>query len=293
MFTNTALDFPHGAMLTSAMLREIYKYPRDFFALLYQGYGDGIICGLDYFISDKNLILTSGVIRFDGEFYFLAQDLNISALAEKNNLETDKEYDICLSRLSEKKETCLTENNLIVTFSKAESFYKSESNSESTAKILPTLGHFCFSRLDPFVLPQLDKGVAPFKNIFTSSVLNLADVPFAERFTENKKDGATFHPLLFRLVKEFLAGKKYKTPFDYAILTQLQNTGVISIQTVKSYIANEGGKSNFTNRADLFKTFCKYIVESKFNPGVSRSKENVDNAGSKQPTIYTGRGKLW
>ncbi|MBQ9486788.1 MAG: hypothetical protein IJU91_03165 [Selenomonadaceae bacterium] len=291
MFTNTALNFPHGAMLTSAMLREIYKYPREFFALLYKNYGDGIICGLDYLIRDKNLFLTAGVIRLDGEFYFLPQDFNISAETEKNNLKTDKQYYICLSRLSEKKEDCLIENNLTVTFSSSE--------------IFPSLGKFYFSKYDPLALPQLDKGVDPFKNIFESTVLNLADVPVAESFAEPiaEKGGATFHPLLFRLVQEFLAGKKFKTPFDYAILTQLQSTGVISIQTIKSYIAEEGGKINldgkitlddkinFTDRADLFKTFCKCLVASKFNPAVSRAAESEDSAKPKK--IYTGYGKRW
>lgn len=270
MFTNTTLNFPHGAMLTSAMLHEIYKYPREFFALLYQGYGNGIICGLDYVIQNQNLILTSGVIRINGEFYFLPQDLNISMLAQKNNLKIDKHYYICLSRLSEKRDACLTENNLTVTFSSSE--------------IFPSLGHFYFSIDDAFALPQLDESADPFKNIFESSVLNLADVPFAEI------SGATFHPLLFRLVKDFLAGKKFKTPFDYAILTQLQSTAVISIQTIKSYIENEGGKSDFTDRADLFKTFCECLVASKFNPTVLRAVESDDNAKPKKR--YTGYGKM-
>lgn len=269
MFTNTNLKFPHGAMLTSSMLREIYNYPREFFALLYKDYGDGIICGLDYVIEDKNLILTSGVIRLDGEFYFLMQDLNISELAKKNNLEYDTKYYICLSRLSDEKEPCLTENTLNVTFSQE--------------KIAPVLGHFLLS--NAFDLPKLDNGDNPFENIFKRSVLNLAEVPFAEH------GGATFHPMLFRLVKEFLAGKKYKTPFDYAILTQLQNSGVISIQTVKSYIANEGDKSNFTNRADLFKTFCKYIVKSKFNPTVSSMEGYADNAKPVNKP-YKGYGRM-
>ena len=270
MFTKTDLTFPHGAMLTSAMLREIYNYPREFFNLLYQGYGDGIICGLDYFIQDKNLILTSGVIRLDGEFYFLSQDVNISALVKKNNLEIDHKYYICLSRLSAQKEDCLTENNLTVTFSESE--------------IFPTLGQFYFSSYDAFNLPKLDEGAEPFGNIFRPSVLNLADVPVVE------KGGATFHPLLFRLVQKFLAGKEFKTPFDYSILTQLQTTGVISTQTIKSYVAEEGGKSDFTSRADLFKIFCECLVNSKFNHTVLRAAESDDSAKPKK--IYTGYGKM-
>ncbi len=271
MFTNTNLKFPHGAMLTSTMLREIYNYPREFFTLLYKNYGDGIICGLDYFIQDKNLFLNSGVIHFDGDFYFLSQDLNMSALAEKNNLETDKQYYICLSRLSNVQEACLTENTLAVTFSET--------------KISPVLGRFYFSKYDNFNLPKLAKGSKPFKDIFKPSVLNLADVPFAI------KNGDTFHPMLFRLVKEFLTGKEDKTPFDYAILTQLQNDDVISTQTINSYIAEEvDGKSKFADRADLFKTFCDCLVNSKFSLPVLNAEEIDDTPKTKE--VYSGCGRM-
>ena len=114
--------------------------------------------------------------------------------------------------------------------------------------------------------------------------MNLADIPFAI------KNDATFHPLLFRLVKEFLDGKEDKTPFDYAILTQLQNDDVISMQTIKSYIAEEGSKFDLTDRADLFKTFCDCLVKSKFNTAILPSEEIDDIPKHKED--YSGCGRM-
>ena len=168
MFTNTNLKFPHKAILTRELLQEIYKYPREFFRLLYKDYSDGIICGLNYFIDeDKNLILSSGIILSNNEFYFLEEDLNISELAEKNNLVSGRDYFIYLQEESQKKSPCITENKFIVNFSEEEKNF--------------TLGKFRFKSKDDFNLPTLSNGENPFENLFRASRLNLSKVPFADK----------------------------------------------------------------------------------------------------------------
>lgn len=245
MFTNRNLKFPHKAILTSELLQEIYKYPREFFRLLYKNYADGIIGGLNYFIDEnKNLILSSGIILSDGEFYFLEKNLNMSELAEKNNLVNGRDYFIFLQKETQKKSPCMTENILTLNFSEEEKNF--------------TLGKFRFKSANDFNLPTLSKGEKIFENIFRPSTLNLIDVPFAD------KDEATFHPQLFALTKNFLLSKKNKTPFDYSILTHLQNNEKISLQTVKAYIHEETGENNFENRQELFQSFCDCLINSKF-----------------------------
>ena len=54
------------------------------------------------------------MIRLDGDFYFLEENLNISALAAKNNLALDNTYYICVEKSLRQKEPCLTENNLAI-----------------------------------------------------------------------------------------------------------------------------------------------------------------------------------
>ena len=274
MLTNKKLDFAHKTILTSSMLREIYKYPREFFRLLYQNFSNGIICGADYFIEDGNLFLSAGVIRLDGDFYFLENNLNISALAEKNKLEIDNTYYISLEKNSRQVEPCLTENNFVVTFEKENKF--------------PALGNFFFMGANKFALPALNFGKNmknPFENIFLRTVLNLSEVEFAA------EGGATFHPLLFRLVKDFLTDKKYKTPFDFAILTQILNHGVISLQTIKNYIVVEDANFNFESctRTALFEEFCACLFTSKFNPSYAAPEAEIENTGMRRTSRPYGK----
>ncbi len=268
MFTNKILNFEHGAILTRSMLHEIYKYPREILRLKYESYSNGIICGLDFFVEGGNLFLTAGIIKLDGEFYFLDKNINLSELAEQNNLEVDGEYFIWLKKFTVEKEPCLTENNFEVTF--------------ATKNLTPTLGNFIFTARDDFNFPELVEGDNPFENIFRRSAFNLFEVEFAS------KGGATFHPLLFRLVKDFLLVKENKTPLDYAILTQLQNAETISLQTIKSYIA-EDGKNFSGGRKNLFESFCDSLIHSQFKVNYILNQQEIENARNKR---FSPMGKL-
>lgn len=245
MLTNKTLNFPHKAILTKELLQEIYKYPREFFRLIYNDYADGIICGLNYFVDgEKNLILSAGMILFDGEIYFLEENVNISELAEKNNLVDGTDYFITPQKNSQKKSPCLTENKLILNFSEEEQTF--------------SFGKFRFKSKNDFNLPTLSDSDEPFENIFRPSTFDLFAVPFAD------KGESTFHPQLFELVKKFLTAKENKTPLDYSILTHLQNHETISLQTLKYYIEEETGEDTFENRQELFQSFCDCLLTSEF-----------------------------
>ena len=262
MFVRKELQFPHKAILTSTMLNEIYSYPRELSRLILSEYGNGIICGLDYSIKDGDLILSSGIFRLNGEIYLLRDNLNISELAEKNSLVNSMRYFITFEKKSCAKEPCLTEKNLELVFTKE--------------KPACTLGSFVFLERKKFSLPTLTNENNPFENIFRRSVLNLLEVPFAEM------QGATFHPLLFRLVKIFLSQKKNKTPFDYAILVHLLNNQTLSSQTLVEYIISENKTFNIRNREEFFKTFLLCLCESKFNVAIYKNDMELNNSAPRK-----------
>lgn len=245
MFARRDLKFPHKAVLTSSMLEEIYSYPRELSRLTLNEYGNGIICGLDYSIREGDLILSAGIFHLDNELYLSDNDINISNLVEENSLVADTEYFITLKKRSHAKEPCLTETNLELCFDRGKSPY--------------TLGSFVFIGRNDFSLPTLTVNNDPFENIFQRAFLNLLEVPFADR------DGSTFHPLLFRLVKEFLSGKKNKTLFDYALLVHLQSNATLSTATLAAYIAEAGKSCVLEDRRKFFRTFLDCLRESKFN----------------------------
>ena len=262
MFVRKELQFPHKAILTSTMLNEIYSYPRELSRLILSEYGNGIICGLDYSIKDGDLILSSGIFRLNGEIYLLRDNLNISELAEKNSLVNSTRYFITFEKKSCDKEPCLTEKNLELVFTKE--------------KPACTLGSFVFLERKKFSLPTLTNENNPFENIFRRSVLNLLEVPFAEM------QGATFHPLLFRLVKIFLSQKKNKTPFDYAILVHLLNNQTLSSQTLVEYIISENKTFNIRNREEFFKTFLLCLCQSKFNVAIYKNDMELNNSAPRK-----------
>ena len=268
MFVRKDLKFYHKAVLTSSMLGEIYNYPREISRLMLDEYGDGIICGLDYSIKDGDLILSAGIFRLDGEIYLLGENLNIGALAEKNSLASDEEYFMAFEKKSRVKEPCLTEKNLELVFAKE--------------KPPCTLGSFIFLGRKNFYLPTLTEGNNPFEKIFKRSCLNLLEVPFAE------KNGATFHPLLFRTVKDFLLRKKNKTPFDYAILVHLQNNATVSNQTLAEYIIAENKSCRADSREKFFKTFTECLRESKFNVTIS-SADNQTRQSTPRGRNHIGK----
>lgn len=242
MFVRKELTFPHKAVLTAAMLRELYDYPRELSRLMFNDFSDGIICGLDFSLKDGELILSSGLVRFGGEIFRLHDDLNLSALAEENFLVADKEYFISAEKSSRKKEPCLTEKNLALTFTEQSPPF--------------SLGKFIFRGRRNFYLPELTD--EPFDEIFSRSKLNLFDVPFAA------KNAPTFHPLLFRLVKKFLSRKKNRTPFDYALFVHLQNNDTLSIETLAEYISEVNETFDTTDREKFFENFWDCLRKSKF-----------------------------
>lgn len=262
MFIQKRLTFPHKAILTGSMLEEIYNYPREFSRLTFNGYSDGIICGLDYFIKDGDLILSSGIFRLGGENYFLSADLNISELAEKNNLVIDQKYFIVLEERSFASEQCITTKTLELTF--------------AAEKTSCTLGKFIFLGKKDFSLPTFAND---FNDLFLPSFFDLFDVPFAT------KSSPTFHPHLFRQVKNFLRAKPNKTPLDFAVLLYLMNNETISIETMNEYVAEK----NITDRKEFFRAFLNSMSKSKFI--VSNYLDNVRNpetTATRRPSV----GKL-
>ena len=145
-----------------------------------------------------------------------------------------------------------------------------------------SLGKFRFKSKNDFNLPTLSNKENQFENIFRPSIFDLFDVPFAD------KGEATFHPQLFDLVKKFLMSKKNKTPLDYSILTHLQNHEILSLPTLKYYIAEQNGKDTFESRQDLFKTFCDCLRTSEFKIKVVQIEDEREESLKK----IRGKGRL-
>lgn len=110
MLLQKTVSFVHGAVLTKDMLGELYQYPRDFVKLKYDSYSDGILEGIDFVVQEGNVCITRGIIKFQGEYYFLLQPVNLTVYLQGKSLQ-DKQYNLYLQR-SEKSMLIILQKNL-------------------------------------------------------------------------------------------------------------------------------------------------------------------------------------
>lgn len=77
MFQNNYPLFNSGRLLKIEMLEELRDFPREFIDAHYKGYSDGIISGCEIEVSDDNIKITKGIIKYQGILYLLKEDKEI------------------------------------------------------------------------------------------------------------------------------------------------------------------------------------------------------------------------
>ena len=242
-FTRRQLSFSHRALLTTKMLTELYVYPRELTRLQYHDYADGIITGIDYELRDDHLWLTQGILLWNGELYCLGCDLDITSMIKSKNCRTDGWYNIELRKTAfRQEEPCITEESLILDFTP-----EKHDDAFSIGRFSTSCGYF-----------KIPDNIDDCHSKNVPSFLNLLDVYYAA------PKEATFHPLIFRVIKKFLIEKKDRTVIDTSILINLQSHNVLSLETLRWYIMVEKNKdvSSFS-RKDLLDLFIDALKESK------------------------------
>ncbi|MBR2178797.1 MAG: hypothetical protein IJ862_00160 [Selenomonadaceae bacterium] len=86
-----------------------------------------------------------------------------------------------------------------------------------------------------------------------------------------------------------LKRKSQQTHMDYAILTTLQTCGVISYETVLTYIAEEGVRVDDDNRSKVLRAFFNCLMSSKTKLSYSGVTAKSESKVEKKSTS----GKQW
>lgn len=267
MLIKKDVSFLHGSILTKEMLNEIYVYPRNFVELKYNVYSDGIIEGLNFIEKDGITYLTKGIVKIEGEYYFLLDDIDLTSYFKETQKEQNWKNDVYYLYL--KSETPIKVDSIVV---KKLSLYVSE-NKESDLFLLCRF----FGTKDNLDLPKLKYNKEDeFKDLIkTESYVNLINTLYAMP----KK--ATYHPFLFEAVAEYLKQKQDKRALDYVILMQIQNMKVLSIDAMETYI-NATGYNNEKNldRESFFDLFVK-CLKKKGDVNKISSENNREKKVSK------------
>ena len=248
------ITFAAGDILTVQMLEEIYRYPREFLHITHAAYSDGILTGLDFESREGDVHLTAGIVKHHNHFYIHPCDVNLDEWLRRQHLTGGREYFLCLVNNDDAVTDRLGNGMSLCSKIAAKVF----SSCEYGDAIL--LGKFRFD-LNRLCMPNLKlvKEVDPFEDFLKSGFLYLLDVKYA-----HPQGGTTYHPLVFRAIRRYLEQKTLLSPYDFTLLTEIQNHGIVAEPTLKSYVA-ANGKTNLISsemtREKLFRVTLECLQE--------------------------------
>lgn len=275
MFSAREIYFKSRSVLTVEMLDSLYRLPKNILKIFYDEFGDGIISGLNFRKENKEIFLTAGIIKSGNKFYFSEnENFNLSKFFKDNRPEQRGNfYTFAFCRLPKKLQKGVDVEEL-------ELKIIPKKNLESAENIVLNFGSFndeCFD----LILPETETNFKNFADDFLDEANNFSilEIPFSQR------GGTTFHPYIFKAVKNILEQKTKKTSADIAFLMQIQQNSVTSFDVIKTYVEANCGKKilPLSDRTEIFKNMAealKVIPSSKEN-FVTVSSQNFstdDNA---------------
>lgn len=264
VFVSKRASFQAGSILTQPMLQEMYDFPQrlaDFsYRLAEYGEENCILAGMDLELKDGKIYFQPGICLLGGKLYFSSEPLCIT-LSDSTELKGKFYYVI----LQQKAGECLLgvqEDALKVADVSESDLSAVEDNCITLLRVLRNYG--------AFILPQLKmQSENPFEEFTSSLPCGLLDIPYGY----NGK--ITYHPYIFKAVKTFLAQKKHKCMQDYALLLQLQNSPVVSMESVVFFINDAGIECDLpASREDIFVKFSQALLMVRQAPVVVRDKVN-------------------
>lgn len=237
------LDFRPDAVLTAGMLEELDNFPHEILGLFYQDYCDGIVTGLEFRSENGGIVLGPGLVRFQGAFYILPENVDLSALMAawlEKNPSSGKSWNIVLAR---------TGGEIIRGVPVEYLGFEFAGEPGDNVEKLQIAG---FRDGLKTLLPEL-AGPDAVESFLSASRLQLLDTPMAA------KGEASFVPSVFLAAKNLLMAKKWKSAQDLSLLFRLTEFPCLSMDTVKTYIRIMGGKVP-EDRKGIFREFFRCLA---------------------------------
>lgn len=280
----TEIVFEAGDILSADMLAETYRYPRDLLHLFSAAHGDGIISGLDFVTDHGDVYLTAGIVKMDRKYYVLAEAVNMEEWLRQHrpSLQSSVEYCLCL-----RSEDALSAGNRPCGI-KTRSRMTLRAETERAPHTL-LLGKYKFLQETKITLPSVcrDDAGDPFDDFFRRGLLQLLESDYA-----HAQGGTTYHPLIFRALREYLERKSPLSPYDFTLLTEIQNHGIVAIASLMAYIAatkKSSLPSSDMPRENLFREVVA-CVKTPYAPIVYR--ETPPELPIKEPEKESSQSKL-
>lgn len=252
----TEIIFAGGEILSAQMLEETYRYPREFLHIYHAAASDGIVAGLDFQVEHGDVHLTPGIVKMDGKYYILPESVPMDAWIRQRQtpLQPSVEYFLCLVA-----EDVRTSEEAVGGISSRSRLTLQAERAKSDHALL--LGKYKYRPDVKISLPKLKpESKEPFAEFAQASFLQLLDCEYAHR-----QGGTTYHPLIFRAIQSYLEQKAVLSPYDFSLLQEVQNHGIVAVSTLQAYVAASrkvSAASLQMTRENLFKALAQCVQES-------------------------------
>ena len=260
MLKSTEILFAHGELLSVQMLNELAARPNELVAAFYATFDDGIISGLDFqSAATGDIILTAGVVKWQGRIYTATSAVNITELLrnapdgfngtnqfEKWRLElvpdVSKIGAINHHQLKLRVRSCkeTVDDNCMVLM-----IFRWFGGNLKTGQIkLPCL--------------NLD-AENPLEEFYGNALAYLLDTPY---LAMNGK--AALAPLLCRAIADLLRFKSDKDAADLSLLMSLNNFPVVSWQAISDYVMSCGETADLATREKLLAETERCLLQTRY-----------------------------
>lgn len=218
------ISFSSGKVLTAEMLQELQDFPRLLAQAEYEGYGDGILCGMELKEAGDGteLELSPVILKLDGRIYSSPHSLKLPADNPGERLQSPWYAWVLRPQPPE-------ESRGVRSYRLQQHIVASENVQPQDLVLLQVPRNVGRLRL-----PRLSQDEKCFGE-FTKA--NICKVILGNHSCFG---GNTYMPVVFAAVREYLEAKQDKCLQDYALLMELQNHPVVSGACVRGYIREAG-----------------------------------------------------
>ena len=234
-------SFEENKILTSEMLAAIYDYPRVLWECITYGIDNCIVSGLIFINKQDEIFLTPGIVKFEGNTYFLHKEINLTDLlnsfSEKANV-----LNLCLVASNDVQEKGTVKKKLRISCI--------EAGNDSTTINLGTYNW----ATKKILWPQ------KIEDLYEKLKMDILEIPYASRY------GLAYHPLALSFLRNELLVKKNKDMLDFNLLMQLSNSKVVTMDALVIFLQGKGiiiPANDKGYRRNLYKEVVKGIRLTK------------------------------
>ncbi len=246
---STSLKLESGLLLSREILEQMDSQSH-LFKLQYDSYPDGIIYGFEYIIENSKPYLSSGLIKFNGKYFFSEEKIDLNTFFDE--FDSRKVIDNTMhSAIAFVSGNVINENEGIVSDSLELKLCDVNELKSVSALLLAEFQYHSHKRISkPERTAEEELHAQLYSKEYYYTFLNVNySMPY-----EN-----TFSPYIFDLMKKCLSEKVNKTSADLGLLFMLCQNRVISLEVLKEWFNYNGMTVDFSDRKDIIKCFLKAV----------------------------------